>query len=273
MKLERFFAVVAPYLLGTRDHDSTVRDLYGDAAAPGQPHATDAERLRIYAAFCQRHREDTVDLVFPNCKRVVCEKRGQAAWDEILRRYFTAHPMHHFEICHNASDFAAFLGKLALEDADAKLPRFLADLADLEWWEWQTYVAPSTDETSGQADAGPLRLADTVELRAYKHDLLEWLSQDPRPPAPTPREHLVLYWRDRDLDERKEYAQPHELILIKALVEGLLGDEAQPRAIDEELADHLGIPLDELVETAVDLHQARILLGDPALLGMKRSAP
>jgi hypothetical protein len=186
-------------------------------------------------------------------------RHGAAAWTELTEAYFRAHPMHHFELNRNAEYFADFLA--AETEADDQ-PPFLAALADLEWWDWLVFVAPD-DPSDAEPDNGPLRLGSTVELRPYDWDLLSWLAEPDAVDAseavdPEPTPNVVLFWRDRDLDSRREPATPLEMMIIKAVVESV--------SLDDELAARLNVPLESLTETAADLHSAGILLGDPAPL-------
>src|SRR6185436_18045941 len=119
---------------------------------------------------------------------------GPGAWEELIDAYFHAHPMRSFELNENGVQLPAFLA-----EKGAGLPELLPELADLEWWEWQTQIAPHAPEDL-TPDRGPLRLGATVELRRYGFDLVAWLDQEgERPPAPAAEESLVLFWRDREL--------------------------------------------------------------------------
>ena len=255
MKLSEFYDRIAPFLLGELAHDQVVPALWG--SAPPQP---DAARLRLYGRFCQTHRAEALDGLFTACRRVVVGHAGEAAWTALIEAYFHAHPMHHFELNRNAEHFADFL---AADSASAARWPFLAALADLEWWEWQVMSALD-DPGDADPDTGALRLGSTVELRPYDWDLLRWLDEAPEvaetePPAdPEPAPTVVLFWRDRDLDGRREGVTPLELLVIKAVVESL--------PLDDALAVRLAVPLATLTETAVDLHAAGVILGDPALL-------
>jgi hypothetical protein len=246
MKLADFYARIAPYLLGKIDHDAVVPALWGDS-----PPARDADRLRIYGRFCQQHRQETIDGLFPACRSVVVAAAGEESWYALIEEYFFAHPMHHFELNRNGEHFAEFLATPGAAD----LPPFLPALADLEWWDWQTTVAPDEQSDAEPAD-GALRLHSSVELRPYDYDLITWLDEYPapeRPPAPEPEQTVVVFWRDRELDSRRELASPLELMIIKAVVESV--------PLSGELAARLAVSPAELAEKVADLQEARILLG------------
>jgi hypothetical protein len=258
--LQPFFDILGPFLLGQASHPETVERLYGDAAR-GRARR-DAERLAIYGRFCRIHRKQALSL-FEATRAAIVAAAGEPAWDAWVERYFVAHPMHHFELNHNAEGFPAFLAE-AIAAGEPALPPFVAELADLEWCEWQVRVAPDAPADAGHdgqdlrdpaRDRGPLRLASTVDLRPYRYDLVGWLDaeEEERPESPEARDSLVIFWRSRELTSRREPAQPSELLVIKALVEGL--------AIDEALAARVGLRWDALHETLADLHAAGIVLG------------
>src|SRR5262245_9161014 len=128
MNLETFFAHIGPYLLGTREHADTVQRLYG-AAAPQR--TADVERLRIYGRFCRIHRNEVLDPTFKYCREVIVRHRGETFWEELVERYFVAHPMHHFELTQNGIHFPGFIARLG---EASELPAFLGELGDFEWW-------------------------------------------------------------------------------------------------------------------------------------------
>ena len=71
--------------------------------------------------------------------------------------------------------------------------------------------------------------------------------------APEPGEHIVFFWRDRTLRGRRDRALPIELVVVKAILEGM--------RIDDGLAAQIGVDFAELSETLADLHAAGIVLG------------
>ena len=244
MSLADFFAAISPFLLGRRGHSETARLLYGD---PPTDEAS-ARRLAIYGRFCRNHRFEVVDSVYPHTRQAVVGGGGEAAWARLVEDYFVAHPMWHVELNANGRAFAPFLAEVAPR---AGLPPWLPELADLEWWELQVAVAPDAPEDLDAA--GPLRLGSTVELRRYGHDLLAWLADGGEAAPPSPGEHLVLFWRDRDLDPRREPASLLELSVLKAVSEGV--------PLGGPLAAQVGATVEELGATVADLHAAGILCG------------
>ncbi len=248
--LQPFFAIVGPFLLGQASHGDTVQRLYGDAACG--PAKTDAERLAIYGRFCRTHRHQALSL-FSATQKAIVDGLGEPAWDDLVERYFVAHPMHHFELNQNGESFPQFLAGLLADDATSGWPPFVAELADFEWWEWQVRVAP--DDPENDHDQGPLRLASTVDLRPYHHDFVAWLDSEDEARAAAPKEgdRLVLFFRDRSLAARREPVQPLELIVLKALIEGI--------PLDEALAAQVGVAWADLAATLSDLHAAGIVVG------------
>ncbi|MCS6914546.1 MAG: putative DNA-binding domain-containing protein [Myxococcales bacterium] len=247
MNLERFFALIGPLLHGQAGLAETIEQLYGEAARG--PHARDAQRLGLYARFCRIHRFEVIESVYPHCREVVISHAGEATWQELVEAYFRAHPMRSFVLNENGAHWPAFLVSHA-----GGLPPFLPELADLEWWEWQTLVAPDGPEDA-TPDQGPLRLSSTVELRRYEHDLLGWLDAEPsaRGPAPQLGQSLVLFWRDREQRARRERAYPLELLVLRAVNAG-----EDPAALAQQPG---GPSATAIAETIDDLAKAGILLG------------
>lgn len=241
MKLSDFFATVGPFLHGRASHAEAVRSLYG--TDEGQ-HAVDARRLALYGRFARLHRFEVVDGIFPHLRGALVERDGKAAWERLVETYFARHPMRHFELNTNGVHLPEFLQTYARERG---LPAWAVELADFEWWEWQALIAPGDGEGSG------LRIASTVELRPYTFDFVDWLSTPTvqRAAEPEARESLVLFWRDADFRLRRENASPEELLVLKAVAEGLTLDA---------VAAASGVAHEALAETYADLVSAGILL-------------
>ncbi len=254
MKLAEFFSQITPFLLGKSSHSETVLSLYG--LSPPQP---DANRLAIYGRFCEAHRHEVLDGVFPYLRSCVVSVAGDLGWKKLVRGYFDAHPMDHFELNHNAAHFPAFLETLDADSLGVAVADFASALADFEWWEWQTKVVPDS-ESDRPLEKGPLRLHSTVELRPYKFDLLGFVEklagEDPSSPrTPERRDSMVLFWRDRQLNLRRDRVSDQELWLIKAVYE--------QRRVDEDLAALLSMAVSDLAVLSRDLYEAGILIGDP----------
>ena len=253
-----FFAQIGPFLHGAASHAETAGALYGDPADAVT--ARHAERLAIYGRFCALHRLEALK-VFEATEAAVRQhaaasdgsRPASEAWSRLVERYFVAHPMHHFEINQNGEFFPEFLATTLAAEPEA-LPPFIAELADFEWWEWLVIIAPDA-ESDQPADAGPLRLSSTVDLRPYHYDFVGWLDAEPeeRSAVPEPGEHIVFFWRDRTLRGRRDRALPIELVVVKAILEGM--------RIDDGLAAQIGVDFAELSETLADLHAAGIVLG------------
>lgn len=259
MKLADFYNRIGPFLLGKAAHAETIASLYG--SIPPQP---DAERVQIYGRFCARHRHEVLDGVFAELHALMVRHCGDAGWAQIVAAYFDEHPMHHFELNHNAAAFPSFLTAVLATPQHALrslLPDCAAELADFEWWEWQTFSGQDAPSDT-PIDEGPLRLHSSVDIRPYHYDFLRFFDEDrdgrAQPALPSSADTLVLFWRDRRLSARRDSLSALELQLIKAIYEG--------RAIGDELARQLGVSAEDLAEVAHDHHRAGILLGDPSLL-------
>ena len=297
MGLQDFFAAIAPFLQGRETHAQAAARLYGPVlndldtddsgksdsnSGESSAAARDAARLELYGRFCRVHRLDALGSTFAETRAAFAQRSGPAAWEALVDEYFRAHPMHHAELNENGSELPAFLraraetraaGSAGAEGgagaADAMgtrrepraLEAWLAELADLEWWSFRTRVAPD-DERDAQPEQGALRLASTVELRPYAHDLCGWLEPAPdgdpaeaRGGEPEARACVVIFWRDLDLDTRFAEASPLELLVLQAVHLG------QPAAALDEAAARAGATGGELAETLADLRAAGILLG------------
>lgn len=219
MKLDEVFDVVAPYLEGRTSSEVTQKKLWNGAPL------RDSHRLEIYARFCAAHRDTATGGVHQVLREVAGER-----WPALVSAYFVEHPMHAVEINENGAKLAEWLSKR--DD----VPAWWSQLADFEWWEWQTLVAP---DSQSDVDGGALRIASTVELRPYAFDFVRWL--DDRTGEPEARENLVVFWRNRELDARRGRVTAEELAVLKAVNEGV---EFERNG------------------TFDDLHAAGILLGD-----------
>ena len=256
MKLADFFARLGPYLEGQESHEQAAATLYGGDPA----RETDAQRLAIYGRFCRLHRFEVVDPLFSHARAAVIGLRGLPEWERLVDEFFRAAPMHHVELSENGEGLPLFLAE---HPAAAGLPPWIAELADLEWWEWRAAIALDDPGDAGP-DAGPLRLAATVDLRPYGHDLVGWLDwpapgegdgdEGPRPDAPTAGRSVVLFWRDRGLHARREPATALEMAVLRAVLGG-----------QKPLAPGVVVfaEPEELQETVEDLRAAGVLLGVP----------
>lgn len=208
MKLEHFYAKVAPLLEGQSTVEQTVDSLFG-ANPPSE-----AQRLAIYERFCRAHRDTATGGVHSILKEEVIRSHGLAAWKQLVEDYFRAHPMQHVEINENGAHLAAYLAKRS------DLHAHWSELADFEWWEWQTFIAPDS-AADANPQQGPLRIASTVELRPYRWNFIDWLAQDNRAAAPLAENIVVLFWRNQNLEARRAIAHPNELHVLKSIHDGL----------------------------------------------------
>jgi hypothetical protein len=198
MKVARFFETLTPVFEHRAEVRSVATSLWGSADCD------DARRLGIHVRDCQRSRQIALDGVFQHVRQVVIRDGGAAAWDRLSLSYFEAHPPRHFEPNANGAAFPAFVQR----------PEWLAELADLEWWDWRTFVAPDTREP-GQHE--PRRLADTLELRAYRWDLLGWMADGCKQAEPASRQCVLAFWRDRQLDAQCREVDAVELAVLRAV--------------------------------------------------------
>ncbi|XXF79840.1 putative DNA-binding domain-containing protein [Myxococcaceae bacterium GXIMD 01537] len=244
MKLDDFFATVGPFLRGRATHAQTARTLYG---TPEGRAAVDAKRLAVYGRFARLHRFEVVDSIYPHLRRAVLARGGTEAWEAMAEEYFQRHPMLHFELNANGIHLPEFLEGYAKRK---HLPAWMPQLADFEWWEWLTLIAPSEP-----AEGPTPRIAACVEARPYAYDFVGWLETpaSERAPEPEAQESLVVFWRDAGFRLRRENTAPEELLVMQAVLQGL----------DlEAVAASSQVPLESLQETFEDLASAGILVTD-----------
>jgi hypothetical protein len=148
--------------------------------------------LALYADLARAARRSLLEGMFPHCHHAIVERRGQAAWHAIVEGYFETHPELRFVRHANVAAFPSFLDR----NAGAAWP-WLAELADLEWNEWVTEIAPRAGEDDAP-DTGPRRVTSTLRLKRYAHDLVSWLDGAGRAGAPAARPIHAAFWQDRD---------------------------------------------------------------------------
>jgi hypothetical protein len=229
MALADFFATMRPFLEGRVGASETAAALGGVPAA----------RLGIYGDFSANHRRDTLAGIYIHCRRALGER-----WPAVVEAFFRACPAMDWELNANAEPFVGWAQARA---AAGDLPPWMGDLADLEWWEWAVWVAPSRRPPAPRGAA--LALAAGVALRPYRWDVVSWMDAAkaeaaPGPAEPAPRDHLVLFWRrPGSLHMARGVASPIELVALKAAFEGVsLARAARaagvaPRVLEETVSD------------------------------------
>jgi hypothetical protein len=217
-----FFAAVTPLYEGRADLEATARALWGSADG------SDARRLAIHARDCARSRRVALTGVYRHTLDVLVNRSGAEACRTLTDAYFAAHPPRSFDPNANGAALSSFL------EARAE-PPWLPQLADLEWWDWHTFSAPDAAEPAAQG------LAPTLELRAYRWDVLGWMldGADPRR-DPEQRRAVVAFWRDRHLDARCEELGAPQIAVLRAVRDRApIGAELEPVRAELEAADLL----------------------------------
>ena len=217
MRLGEFFAAIEPALVGRAGVAETAATL-----------GVDPRRLEVYATFCDNHRRDLLASIYPGVRRAL-----GARWAATYRAFFLARPPRDWELNGNAEPFVEWLGA---EVRAGRLPAWLVDLADLEWWEWAVQVAPSAAPMfAGDAEHGACAGA---AVRTYVHDVVGWADAERRGlRAPARRASVVVFWRTAAGGVRRERARALELLAIKASVEGKrLGEAALAAGVDASAA-------------------------------------
>lgn len=153
--LPAFFAAMDE-LLGGRLDGAGVESRIG--ASP-----SGTARLALYGELVRRQRAQLLDALFPTVARAANEAQP-GLWGQIQSAYTRAHPPRHWEPNAFGAALSDFLEALAARDPS--IPTFLAELADLEFLEWQVTVAPRTSTVPGNDE--------TLHVRRYEHDLLAY---------------------------------------------------------------------------------------------------
>lgn len=159
------------------------------------PSPSGTARLGFYAELVRRQRAQLLDALFPGVARAAnAHRRG--LWGALADGYTSAHPPRHWEPNAFGAHLADYLEALALREA--AVPRYLAEIADLEYLEWLVTVAPRTSEV-------PLG-DETMHVRRYEHDVVAYLEHafvgcgPARPPREAPT--TIVVCRTRTTDER-----------------------------------------------------------------------
>ena len=137
-----------------------------DVEASLGPSPSGAAGFALYAELVRRQHAQLLDALFPSVARAANELRA-GRWRALQTAYTHAHPPRHWEPNAFGALFPDFLESLA--QRDPSIPGYLAELADLEFLEWQVTVAPRTSRIPGE-DA-------TLHVRRYDHDVLAYRSR------------------------------------------------------------------------------------------------
>jgi hypothetical protein len=241
MNLSDVIRNMGALLMNRVSHAEAVRTLYGVESPRASP---DARRLAIYATSFEHNSREILEMTYPLCRQSVERLRGEKEWCALSRDYFAAHPQRHFRFGRGADEFPAFL-RVARHD----LPTWLWELADFELWERLTLEAPDTPEDL--ATDGQIRLASSVELRDYTHDLTGWVDSEEGRGEPALISNVVLFWRDRARLMHREPIGEIEFQVLRAVRSGLSPANAEISATEGERQDAVNY-----------LHEMGILLGD-----------
>ncbi len=203
INLARFFEITSPFLKGQADREQTAQALFGPDAGSGR----DARGLSFYRDLALGL---ALQAVFPRLESVIIEHLGKTGWDALTKGYFESYPARHFELNMNGARFPEFLEQHA---SRAGLPSWVAELADFEWWEWQTLTAPDVP-ADARPQEGLLRLGATVELRPYTHDLIDWCAASDPNSSPAERTAVIIFWRDANSDAWRRNGDALDLELL-----------------------------------------------------------
>lgn len=178
MKLRDLFDRMGEMFRGQASTEETAQRIYGPEVG------ADGRRLALYN-HVRGHRTDELRFVFPRCAAQIGD-----AWTELAYAYFVRHPWGGFDYLPHGGDFAAYLAEVAPANA---LPVWLPELAALEW---AINRATWTADEPADPAVGPIRLAPSVVLHRFAHDVARWaLRHEPRPPAPERRAVTVATWK------------------------------------------------------------------------------
>lgn len=243
MKLDEFFTKIAPLFDGRKTVDEVAVSLYGSAKGPG------ADRLRVYDGMCRWRRGNTLSWSFPRCYAFVLENGGLYNWQQIATEFFVIDPWRSLQPLPNTGKFPEYL---VANSARFKLPPWLPEVADLEWWIAYLRVVPD-DPTA--TDEGPLRLHPTVEIRPYEYNLAAWIedSEAANREPPVKKKTAVVVWRNRKLAAAVDSIGGPRIRLLAAIQNG--------RAIDAALAKELSLDLPAVHDMTRRMWTRGILIG------------
>jgi Methylase involved in ubiquinone/menaquinone biosynthesis len=198
--------------------------------------------------------------VFPRLESVIIERSGKTVWDALTKHYFEIYPARHFELNMNGAHFPEYLEQHATRFG---LPSWVAELADFEWWEWQTLTAPDAP-ADAMPQEGLLRLGATVELRPYTHDLIDWFAAPDTKSSPAERDAVTIFWRDANADAWRRNVDDLDLELLR-LVE-------QKEVITPLTLSDLDESWDTIEGRIAEMIQDGILLGQLPATNLSDSA-
>jgi hypothetical protein len=247
MSLDGFFADIGPFLVGRISHREAADRLYPGREGDDQ----DAKRLAIYANAYRLNSVQGLELGYPLCHQALLRRGDRRGWTELALRYIACHPQRHFSSRRNALRFPEFARRLASE---VDLPRWLPDLADFELTLARTRWAPD-EPSDASPNSGPLRLASTVAMRGYEHDVVEWLGAPDFAGDPPARRTAVLFWRDARLRARRIVIGRLEVVAMEAAV---VGGPPDPAA-----AERLGATPADVEAIMGELRRAGVVMGEP----------
>ena len=253
MNLTKYFEIMAGFLNRETGIQEAAGVFFGKNGCLGR----NARGLEIYQNFASGV---ALQAVFPRLKSVITKLFGGTEWDELAKRYFKAYPARHFELNMNGVHFPEYLQQSA---ARANLPPWTVELADFEWWEWQTLTTPDDPDDATPLE-GPLRLGATVELRPYTHDLIEWCDSEDSKTSPVTRTVVVMFWRDANLDAWRRNADHLDLELLRLV--------HQNEAVTPFSVRDVGEPWDAVERRITEMTSEGILLGRPQCALVSHSA-
>lgn len=122
------------------------RDLTLDQAADRL--GTPPERLAVYPRFVAGHVRAVLEKNFPALASVL----GDELWQDLVRRFYRAHPPAHYELNRSAAPFVELLADRLKQGEPGLHPAHL-ELAELEWQEFSVYMAPQRMPRPAELDA------------------------------------------------------------------------------------------------------------------------
>ena len=238
-----YLDAVASLALGNASVETVADRLYVDATP------SDLRRLGMHQRYGGWYRGMVLETHFPECRACVIGAGGPSVWSALVAGYFRSHPPRRLPMHHNAGRFPEFVAGRAQA---VGLPGFVAEVADLEWLEWQ--VTTLDEHAAEREEPAALQVTPTLREQTYRHDLVAWLDGDRRGSLPERRPSTVLVWRDRQLVAQRATLGRLDLAILGALRRG-----ADLRVLPREV----GAPQDDVLAAVGELHDAGVLRGKP----------
>ncbi|RJO64844.1 MAG: hypothetical protein C4523_17570 [Myxococcales bacterium] len=127
-------------------------------------------RTAVYQRFAQNHVRAFLEKNFEILAALV----GGETWEPLVAGYFAAHPSRHYELNANAAAFPDYVAARAAR-VELGLTPFHAELAEVEWREFEVFVDPEEIARPEQLTAAVLNR--TLVILQLKYPVAEFIAE------------------------------------------------------------------------------------------------